>query len=266
MNQEQIARMENIINKDYSNMAGMTILKDGQFVYENYYNGYTKANRFHIFSVTKSIISILFGIALDKGYIDSIEKKVLEFYPEYTVKKGEKTIQNITIRDMLTMTAPYKYKFNPYINYFKSMDWVKFSLDKLGGKGHIGKFRYAPIIGPDILSGILVKVTGQSVLDFAKENLFAPLNITVEKNITFHSKEEQMDFYKATNISGWVADPTGVNTAGWGLTLSSTDMSKIGQLFLNGGIWDGERIISEKWIAESTSEQSRWKQHNLPYG
>lgn len=266
MRQEQITKMENIINKDYSNMTGMVILKEGKSVYENYYNGYTEANRIHVFSVTKSIISVLFGIALDKGYIDSIEQKVLEFYPEYTVKRGEKTIQNITIKDMLTMTAPYKYRFNPYTKYFTSRDWVRFSLDKLGGKGHIGEFRYAPIVGPDILSGILVKATGQSVFDFAKENLFAPLGITVEKNIVFHSKEEQMAFYKATDISGWVASPTGVNAAGWGLTLSPVDMAKMGQLFLNKGAWNGERIISEKWIIESTSEQSRWKQRNLPYG
>lgn len=66
----------------------------------------TEANCIHVFSVTKSILFILFGIALDKGYIESINQKVLEFYPEYTVKKGEKTIQNITLRDMLTMTAP----------------------------------------------------------------------------------------------------------------------------------------------------------------
>lgn len=202
MRQEQITKLESIINKDYSNMTGMVILKEGKSVYENYYNGYTEANRIHIFSVTKSIISVLFGIALDKGYIDSIEQKVLEFYPEYTVKRGEKTLQNITIKDMLTMTAPYKYRFNPYTKYFTSKDWVRFSLDKLGGKGHIGEFRYAPIVGPDILSGILVKATGQSVFDFAKENLFAPLGITVEKNIIFHSKEEQMAFYKATDVSG----------------------------------------------------------------
>lgn len=266
MKQEQIARLENIIHKDYSNMAGMAVFQNGKSVYENYYNGYTKDSRVHIFSVTKSIISILLGIALDKGYIDSIEQKVLQFYPEYTVKRGEKTIQDITIRDMLTMTVPYKFMFRPYQKYFTSMDWVKFSLDKLGGKGHIGKFRYAPVIGPDILSGILVKVTGQSVLNFAKENLFAPLGITVEKSIVFHSKEEQIAFSTAADISGWAASPTGVNTAGWGLTLSLVDMAKIGQLFLNKGIWNGERLISERWVAESTSEQSRWKRRNLPYG
>ena len=102
-------------------------------------------------------------------------------------------------------------------------------------------------------------------MDFAKENLFAPLGITVDKSIIFRSREEQIAFSKATDISGWVASPTGINAAGWGLTLSPMDMAKIGQLFLNKGIWNGERVISEKWVAESTSEQSRWKHRNLPY-
>lgn len=266
MNQGKIAEMEATVAADYSNMAGMVIMKEGKAVYEKYFCGCTEADRIHVFSVTKSILSILIGIALDKGYIHSVDQKVLEFYPEYTLKKGEKTIQNVTIKDMLTMTAPYKYKSNPYTKYFTSMDWVKFSLDVLGGKGHIGEFRYAPIVGPDILSGILERAAGQSVFEFAKEYLFAPLGITVEKTVTFHSKEEQMAFYKATDISCWVAGPTGVNTAGWGLTLSPMDMAKIGQLFLNGGVWNGNRIVSEKWVSDSTSEQSRWKQRNLPYG
>lgn len=266
MKQEKISEMENIIAADYDNMAGIVIMKDGKAVYEGYFHNCTDASRIHVSSVTKSILSILIGIALDKGCIDSVSQKVLEFFPDYTVKRGEKTIQHITIKDMLTMTAPYKYKYNPYTKYFTSMDWVKFSLDVLGGRGHIGEFRYAPIVGPDILSSILVKATGQSVFDFAKENLFAPLGITIEKTITFHNKEEQMAFYKATDISCWVAGPTGVNTAGWGLTFSPMDMAKIGQLFLNRGIWNGKRIVSEQWVAESTSEQSRWMQRDLPYG
>ena len=64
------------------------------------------------------------------------------------------SIRNITLENLLTMTAPYKYKFAPYLKYFTSDDWVKFSLEQLGGKGQIGKFRYAPLIGPDLLSGI----------------------------------------------------------------------------------------------------------------
>ena len=266
MNQEKIVEMETAIAADYNNIAGMVVLKDGKTVYENYFGNCTAESRIHVFSVTKSIVSILFGIALGKGYLDSIDRKVLEFYPAYTVKRGEKTIQHVTIRDMLTMTVPYKYKSTPYTKYFTSPDWVKFSLDVLGGKGQIGAFRYAPLIGPDILTGILAKVTGQSVLDFARENLFAPLGIAVEQNITFHNKKEQMAFYKATDMSVWAADPNGVNAGGWGLTLSPMDMAKIGELIRNGGIYDGTRIVSEEWLRESTSEQSRWAERDLPYG
>jgi len=267
MSQKNVTELEKIIINDYSNIAGIVVLKDGKTLYENYFNECSSDSRIHVYSVTKSIISILIGIAMDKGYIKSTSQKVLDFFPDYTVKKREKTIQNVTLKDLLTMTAPYKYKFiPPYIKYFTSDDFVKFSLDLLGGRGQIGKFRYTPLIGPDILSGILVNATGQSVIDFATKNLFSPLGITVEKNVIFRSKEEQLEFNKSTNISGWVADSNGVNTAGWGLTLSPVDMAKLGQLYLEGGIWNGKQIVSKNWISESTKEHSRWENHNLSYG
>ena len=195
MDEEKVTGLEKKINNDYSNIAGMVVLKDGKTLYENYFNECTADSRIHVYSVTKSIISILIGIAIDKGYIKSIDQKVLDFFPDYIVKRREKTIQNVTLKNLLTMTAPYKYKLAPpYIKYFTSDDWVKFALDLLGGSGHIGEFRYTPLIGPDILSGILVKTTGQSVFDFAAENLFSPLGITVESNVIFHSKEEQLAF------------------------------------------------------------------------
>lgn len=268
MNQEKIKELENKINHAYSNIAGMVVLKDGKTWYENYFNEGTADSRIHVYSVSKSIISILLGIAIDKGYIKGIDQKVLDFFPNYTVKRGEKTIQRITLKDLLTMTAPYKYKLAPYtyIKYFISDDWVSFTLDLLGGTGQIGKFRYTPLVGPDILSGILVKATGQSVLDFANENLFAPLEIAVEGPVILHSAKEQRAFNNSKDVSGWVADLTGINAGGWGLTLSPRDMAKIGQLYLDGGIWDGRQILSAGWINESTKEHSRWKKHNLSYG
>lgn len=268
MNQEKIKELENKINNAYGNIAGIVVLKDGKTRYENYFNGCTAASRIHVYSVSKSIISILIGIAVDKGYIRSISQEVLDFFPDYTVKRREKTIQDVTLKDLLTMTSPYKYKFAPYtyIKYFMSSDWVKFTLDLLGGKGHIGDFRYTPLVGPDILSGILVKATGQSVFDFAAENLFSPLGITVEGNVALHNAKEQNAFNKSTSISGWVADPTGINAGGWGLTLSPADMAKIGQLYLDSGMWNGKQIVSSGWINESTKEHSRWEKLNLPYG
>lgn len=237
MIQGETETFEKMIMRDYGNIAGIVVVKDGETIYEKYFNECTVNSRIHIYSVTKSIISILIGIAMDIGHIKNLDQRVLDFFPEYEIKKGEKTIQNITVRHLLTMTAPYKYIFNPYIKYFTSDNWVKFSLDLLGGKGRVGKFRYAPLIGPDIMSGILCKATGQSLA-----------------------------FNQATNMSGWVADPMGVNTAGWGLTLSPVDMAKIGQLYLDRGMWNGQRIVSEEWINESTEEHSRWEAQNLSYG
>ncbi len=171
INQRKKIWLEKIINSSYNNITGIIVLKNGETLYENYYNGYTANNTNHVFSVTKSIISILIGIAIDKGYIKSINQKVLDFFPDYTVKRGEKTIQSVTIKNMLTMTAPYKCKSEPYAKVFASDNWIKAGLDLLGGKRQNGEFRYSPIVGTHILSGILVKATGQSVLNFARENL-----------------------------------------------------------------------------------------------
>lgn len=257
-------KMEKIINSSYSNIGGMIVLKSGKTQYEKYFSECNETNTFHVFSVTKSIISILIGIAIDKGDIESIHQKVLDFFPNYIVKRGEKTIQSITLKDLLTMTAPYKYKSEPYTEYFTSDNWVKASLDLLGGKGKIGEFRYTPIIGPDILSGILVKATGESVLDFAMKHLFSPMGITVGSNVIFQNKEEQLAFYEAKHVSGWVADLSGTNTAGWGLNLTPIDMAKIGQLCLDGGMWNGKQIVSTGWIKESTKKQS--SSGKLSYG
>lgn len=265
MNQEKISELEKTIAAEYGNIGGMIVMKNGRTLYEHYFNGCTANSTLHVYSVTKSILSLLFGIAIDKGYLEGVHQKVLTFFPEYAVREGETVIQDLTIQDLLTMTAPFQYEEAPYIEYFTSDDWVSFALNLLGG-GPKGEFRYMPIVGPDILSGILVRATGKSVLDFASENLFAPLDITVKANVVFQSAEEQFAFNGATDISGWVADLKGVNSAGWGLTLTARDMAKLGQLCLDGGVWNGKQIISTRWIDESTQEHSRWKELDLPFG
>jgi CubicO group peptidase (beta-lactamase class C family) len=68
------------------------------------------------------------------------------------------------------------------------------------------------------------------------------------------------------NTSGWVVDPQGNNTAGWGLFLKAADMAKIGQMYLNRGVWDGKQIVPAAWIDESTKEHSRWDERKLVYG
>lgn len=267
MKQEKIIELEQTICRDYGNIAGVVVLNNGETAYEGYFNGYTADRVLHVFSVTKSVVTTLIGIAIDQGYLTGVDHRVLEFFPNYTVKRGEKTLQRITLRDILTMTAPYKYKSAPYTKYFTSESWVEAALDLLGGKGEIGKFRYTPLIGPDILSGILTNATGRSALDFARENLFAPLGIQVDRSVVFQSKEEQLVLMtKENHIRGWVADPQGINTAGWGLFLTPAEMARLGQLYLNRGVWNGKRLVSAEWIDESTREHSCWIELGLKYG
>ena len=260
----EVTTFEKTIASDYSNIAGIAVHKNGVELYNNYFHGYTADTAFHVFSVTKSILCALIGIAIEKEFIASIDQKVLNFFPGYTLKRGEKTAQRITIRDMLTMTAPYKYKSAPYTRYFTSDSWVKSALDLLGGKGEIGQFRYTPLIGPDILSGILANATGQFVLGFAYENLFLPLGINVKQNVVFQTKEEQLSIMKDHHERGWVADPQGINTAGWGLFITLSDMAKIGRLYLNRGEWNGRQLVPAQWVDESTTAHSR--HDNLLYG
>lgn len=268
MDQRKKICLEKIINSSYHNTTGIIVLKDGKTLYENYFNEFTAASTIHVASVTKSVVSALIGIAIEKGHIKSIEQKVLDFFPDYTIPTGEKTIQNVTIKNMITMTAPYKYKSEPYEQFFASDNWIKTALDLLGGKGKVGQFIYAGIVGSHILSGILVKATGQTVFDFATDNLFSPLDIHVSNNVILQDKEEQLAFFQEKHMkSGWVADPQGINTAGWGLTLTPMDMAKVGQLYSDKGMWKGKQIVPEWWIEESTKEHSRCTQWgNLPYG
>lgn len=256
--------LESTIKSEHSNIAGMLVLKGGNKVYEGYFDDFGPDDTVHIMSVTKSVTSALVGIAIEKGCIQSVDQKVLDFFPDYTPKRGEKTALNVTIRHLLTMTAPYKCKGEPYTKVYSSDDWTKASLDFLGGRAGItGEFRYSTF-GMQMLAGILTRATGMSMVDFAYENLFEPLGISKPHNTIIRDKDEHIAFIRDKHVSGWIIDPKGVNTAGWGLCLTVGDMAKFGQLYLNGGIWDKKRIISEKWIKESTSIYSYWG--DLPYG
>lgn len=265
MKQEKLKELEKLICSDYGNITGLIVQKGDLRLYENYFNGFRADDAVHVFSVTKSIFSALIGIAVGKGLIKEVDQKVLDFFPEYRIKAGESAIQNITIEHLLTMTAPYKCKPEPYEEFFTSADWVKFALDLLGGEEPAGEFLYSPLMGTHILSGVLQKAVGQPILDFAAQQLFSPLGIHISRSIMFHNKEEQFTFYEQEkHCRGWVADPQGLHAASWGLTLTTEDMIKFGQLFLNSGMWNRQQILPSDWVRRCTEVHSRRGQ--LSYG
>ena len=240
------------IEKNQPNICQISVLQNGQEIWSGEWNGYRKTDCTHIMSATKSVVSLLIGIAIDKGLIGGVDDKVLSYFPDYRVKRGEKTIYDVTIRHLLTMRAPYKGKGDPWTKVCSSPDWTAASLDFLGGRGGItGEFSYRTVC-LHILSGILCRATGMNTVDFANRYLFVPLGIAEHENAFAESAEEHKHFTidKAPRQNVWFADPQGIATPGYGLCMSASDMVKIGQLCLQNGMWNGKQIVSAKWIAE----------------
>ena len=255
MNREELHEFISSGTGNESNICQISAFRDGIIVYEDCWRGYRNEDAVNVNSVTKGVMALLAGIALDRGNIKGTDQKVMDFFPDYEVRKGEKTIFDVTVRHLLTMTAPYKYRSEPWKKVCTSQDWTLAALDFLGGrKGITGEFRYATL-GIQILAGIIEHAAGEKCIDFANRNLFAPLGIPEHIIHGDSSKEDQFDFYMNKNPrkNEWYSDPQGTVTAGWGLCLSARDMARIGELVLNGGLYHGKRIVSESYIREMTA-------------
>lgn len=251
MNQTQL---RDFITKNQPNICQIAAWREGKLIYSQEWNGYADTDCTHIMSATKSVVALLVGIAIDQGLIHSIDDKVLDYFPEYQVKRGEKTIQEVTLRHLLTMRAPYKGKGDPWSKVCTSLNWTHASLDFLGGrKGLTDEFQYQTVC-LHILSGILWKATGMKTVDFANEYLFMPLGIAMHENYYAKSAEEHRHFTIDKEPKGnvWFADRDGLGTPGYGLCMSAKDMAKLGMLCLNKGVWEGKQILSAAWIDEMT--------------
>ena len=255
MNKEQLHRHVSEGNGNERNICQIYAIKDDKTVYDDCWRGFKTLDAMNVNSVTKGVMALLTGIALDKGCIDSVDQKVMEFFPDYAVKRGEKTIYEVTIRHLLTMTAPYKGKSEPWKKVCTSEDWTLAVLDYLGGsKGITGEFRYATL-GVQILAGIIERAAGEKCIDFANRNLFEPLGLPKRVLHGDSSKEDQFDFFmnKKPRKYEWYADPQDTVTAGWGLCMSARDMAVIGTLILNDGYYKDRQIISEEYLKEMTA-------------
>ena len=255
MNREELHEFISSSTGNEANICQISAFRNGITVYEDCWRGYKNEDAVNVNSVTKGVMALLAGIALDRGYIKSTDQKVMDFFPDYKVKKGEKTIFDVTVRHLLTMTAPYKYRSEPWKKVCTSQDWTLAVLDFLGGrKGITGEFRYATL-GIQILAGIIEHATGEKCIDFANRNLFIPLGIPEHTIHGDSSKEDQFDFFMNKNPRNneWYSDPQDTVTAGWGLCLSARDMAKIGELVLNSGLYNGRIIVSENYIHEMTA-------------
>lgn len=270
MNKEELHKAVLNSTGNESNICQICAMKDGNIVYEDCWRGFSPSDAVNVMSVTKGVMSLLIGIAVTKGFIKDVDQKVIGFFPDYQVKRGEKTIYDVTLRHLLTMTAPYKYRSEPWTKVCTSDDWTSAALDLLGGRAGItGEFKYATL-GIQILSGVIENVTGEKCIDFANRNLFIPLGIPEHVIHGDSSKEDQFDYLmnKSPRKNEWYSDPKDTVTAGWGLCLSARDLAKIGELVLGNGVYEGKVIISEQYINDMTASHVKLGKMfgNMDYG
>lgn len=256
INKEKITSfMNQIVQGKHGDIHSILIVKDGKLVLEEYFatNGkrlgsfikHVLRNKpHHLASTTKGVLSALAGIAIDKGFIQNVDEPIHKYLPDYAGSFTEDK-KAIKVKDMLTMTAGWKweqskYQWNDPRNNAAEMlrcdDVIKYVLERpLDGRPG-EKFTYSNGV-PTVMGVVLKNACRMEVNQFAEEHLFHPLGIS--------------DYM-------WTRYQDGSLETDGSLALRSRDLVKIGQLLLNKGAWQGDQIISEKWIEESTIQRIKF--------
>jgi CubicO group peptidase (beta-lactamase class C family) len=234
MDEGVITQMTNlIIREKYKRIDALLILRNNKLIYENYFHGYSPDIAHNIFSAGKSITAILAGIAIDKGFIDSLNAPVTQVLPEYqSFKNPDPRKDRITIKHLLNMTAGldcedwYQHTED---QMQQSDDWVKFTFDlpMIDEPGAQGSYCTGCAV---TLGRIIENQSGLSLQQFADKYLFKPLNIAGYK---------------------WHIMPDGRASGGGLFFLRPRDMAKIGLLMLNNGVYMGQQVVSAEWVQQS---------------
>lgn len=246
MDSAKLLMADEFIQERLGDVFSLLIVKNGYLVFEKYYSWGDPSKIAPVYSITKSVTSALIGIALEKGYLDSVDQKVMGFFPEYLTDDLDPRIKEISLKHILTMSAGFSWNDRgPVMRaWYTSEDWAKFTIHLPLVTNPGDKFKYNSSIS-HLLSIILTKSTKTSTLDFAKENLFNPLGI--QSALWRHQ------------------DPKGYHIGGFGLNFTARDLARFGFLYLNNGYWDGKSIVPEKWVQQSTKQQIQAVSHPL-YG
>ena len=237
---ELLARVD-----DLPRLRSLLVSVDSQLVEEHYYHGASRRRLANIKSASKSIISLLVGIAIDRGYIRDVEQPIAEYFPNDLDGNLVPDKATITVEDLLTMRSGLETTSNRnYGRFVQSANWVRHVLsrpmvDRPGGR------RIYSTGNTHLLSAIITDATGMSTLEFGRRHLGEPLGFT---------------------LPGWLQDPQGIYFGGNEMQLRPRDMLKIGQLYLSAGSLDGTRVVSSEWVRKSFVPRSRSQRSGREYG
>jgi CubicO group peptidase (beta-lactamase class C family) len=215
------------------------VIQNGTVLYEQYFNETQRDSIITSFSVAKSFTSALIGIAIDEGYIHSVNDPITLYLPELVVRDAR--FENITIRDLLRMSSGLEYKENRILGlngddalttYYP--DQRRLALQNTKIIDSPGDYFLYNKYHPQLLGMILERTTGYSVTEYLQRKIWNPLGMEFSGSWSIDSKDS--DFEKME---------TGINAR-------AIDFAKFGQLFVNEGTWSGQRVISPAWVKEST--------------
>ncbi len=241
-------------NREIRNIHSVLIVRNGYLVHEEYFAGHD-ADELHMQqSVSKSFTSALVGIAIDKGKIESVGERVLDFFPdlEGKVDNVDDRKRRMTLEDLLTMRSGTDYhergSGSPHSKLNgMSRGWTKFILDRpmIDEPGAMFRYDSGAVI---LTSAILESRYGVHADVFAREHLFKPLGI------------ERFDWYR---------NAEGHPHTGGGLDLRSRDMAKLGLLYLRDGRWEDQQVVPADWVATSLSRHVSFdppRERSVGYG
>ena len=228
-------------------LRSLLVSIDGERVEEQYYNGAGASDGANLKSASKSILSILVGIALDQGYLRHIHDTIGQFFPQYLEETDDPAKREITIEDLLTMRSGLESTSSRnYGRWVQSSNWVRHALNRPMTDQPGGRMIYSTG-NSHLLSALLTESTAMSTLDFARRYLADPLGI---------------------RIRPWMRDPQGIYFGGNEMHLTPRAMLKIGELYLNRGRAGDQQVVSAAWIRESFKPrtESRWSGNEYGYG
>lgn len=215
---------------DSITLHSIMILKHGEVVYQNWFNGQTAETPHPMFSVSKTFTAVAVGLAINEGKLN-LTDPVVKFFPDKLPAEQSDNLKAMTVRDLLTMTCGHDTE--PNSSRIDSVDWVQ-SFLAWPVVHKPGEYYLYNSVGTYMLSAILQEVTGEKLIDYLDTRLFQPLHI---------------------DRPTWDESPQGINCGGWGLNLKTEDMAKLGQLFLQKGEWNGNQIVPAEWLKEMSSYQ-----------
>ncbi len=223
-----ILQFINAAEEQIQELHSFTLVRHGSVVAEGWWSPYAAELPHILFSLSKSFTSSAIGLAVAEGLL-SVDDKVISFFPDETPANPSKNLAAMTVHDLLSMSSGHETE----PSRTESTQWVKHFLEHPVVYPPGTHFVYNSI-ATYMLSAIIQKLTGTMLLDYLKPRLLDPLGI---ENAT------------------WEVSPEGINTGGWGLKIKTEDIAVFGQMYLQKGMWQEERILSEAWIEQATSKQ-----------